>query len=243
MVSSWDKVVAEHKEQVRARIKQAALEVAVEKGLANTTMAAIAERADVSRATLYNYYRHVEGVLLAVVQDEVDLFYAHLRSQLDRAGGPRQRLAAFIGTHLEYFARPERRSRALEFQAAGISPSIRARMTHHTDRLRQLLADVLDSGRRDGVFHAEVDPDRHAELLMHLLAGAREQVLRSPEAVRTATADLDLLLTSGLLAAQPATASSRETAPGPAAETAGLPPRPDGHREGNLGHQSRRGLE
>jgi AcrR family transcriptional regulator len=200
MVSSWDRVVAEHKEQVRARIKQAAISVAVEKGLANTTMAAIAERADVSRATLYNYYRHVEGVLLAVVQDEVDLFYRHLCDRLEQAAGARERLTAFIGTHLEYFARPERRSRALEFQAAGISPSIRTRMTQHTDRLRQLLSEVLADGRRDGVFHAEVSPQRHAELLMHLLAGAREQVLRSPESVDTVAADLRLLLTAGLFA-------------------------------------------
>jgi AcrR family transcriptional regulator len=200
MVSSWDRVVAEHKEQVRARIKQAAISVAVEKGLANTTMAAIAERADVSRATLYNYYRHVEGVLLAVVQDEVDLFYRHLCDRLEQATGARERLTAFTGTHLEYFARPERRSRALEFQAAGISPSIRTRMTQHTDRLRQLLSKVLADGRRDGVFHAEVSPQRHAELLMHLLAGAREQVLRSPESVDTVAADLRLLLASGLFA-------------------------------------------
>ncbi|MBC2875494.1 MULTISPECIES: TetR/AcrR family transcriptional regulator [Streptomyces] len=196
--SGWNRMVALHKEQLRAAIGEAAVQIAAEQGLAGTTMSKIAERAGVSRATAYNYFKDVEHVLLSVVSDEVDRFYGQLRERLDGVHGPRARLEAFLTAHLEYFARPERRSGALQLQALGISPSIRERMAAHTDRLRALLSEVLENGRAEGVFDERVSPGRHAELLMHLLSAARGQVLKGDVPVATLAADLLLLVESGL---------------------------------------------
>ncbi|WP_171165616.1 TetR/AcrR family transcriptional regulator [Streptomyces sp. I05A-00742] len=201
--SEWNRMVALHKERLRAAIGEAAVEIAAEKGLAGTTMSKIAERAGVSRATAYNYFKDVEHVLLSVVSDEVDRFYGQLRERLDGVTGPRARLDMFLVAHLEYFARPERRSGALQLQALGISPAIRERMAAHTDRLRALLSEVLESGRSEGVFDERISPGRHAELLMHLLSAARGQVLRGDVPVETLAADLLLLVESGLCQAPP----------------------------------------
>lgn len=201
--SEWNRMVALHKERLRAAIGEAAVEIAVEKGLAGTTMSKIAERAGVSRATAYNYFKDVEHALLSVVSDEVDRFYGQLRERLDGVTGARAGLEAFLAAHLEYFAQPERRSAALQLQALGISPTIRERMAAHTDRLRALLSDVLDAGRREGVFSERVAPDRHAELVMYLLSATRQQVLRGDAPVDALAADLLLLVESGLCQSRP----------------------------------------
>ncbi|WP_186319044.1 TetR/AcrR family transcriptional regulator [Streptomyces sp. SAJ15] len=196
--SDWDRTLAEHKERVRTAIGQAAVQIAAEQGLAGTTMAKIAERAGVSRATVYNHFRDVEHVLLEVVQEEVNRFYANLSERIAEAVGPQARLEAFLLAHLEYFAQPQRRSGALQLQALGISPAVRTRMTAHTDRLRALLTEVLEAGRAEGVFSAGTNPRRHAELVMHLLSGAREQLLRGDAPVAEIAADLMLLTRCGL---------------------------------------------
>ncbi|MGK5641113.1 TetR/AcrR family transcriptional regulator [Streptomyces sp. URMC 126] len=196
--SGWNRMVAEHKERLRAAIGEAAVEIAAEKGLAGTTMSKIAERAGVSRATAYNYFKDVEHVLLSVVSDEVDRFHGRLRERLDGVEGAHARLETCLTANLEYYAQPERRAGALQLQALGISPTIRERMAEHTDRLRALFAEVLESGRREGVFDERVSPDRHAELLLHLLAAARGQVIRGDVPVSTVAEDLLLLVESGL---------------------------------------------
>jgi len=201
--SGWNQMVAVHKERLRAAIGQAAVQIAAERGLAGTTMSKIAERAGVSRATAYNYFKDVEHVLLSVVSEEVDRFYGQLRARLDEETGPRDRLEVFLVAHLEYFARPERRPAVLQLQALGISPTIRTQMAEHTDRLRALLSEVLDSGRSEGVFSERVSPERHAEFLIHLLSGVREQVLRGDVPVDILAADLLLLVESGLCQPEP----------------------------------------
>ncbi|MFS8201096.1 TetR/AcrR family transcriptional regulator [Streptomyces sp. CWNU-52B] len=206
--SDWDQVVAEHKERLRAAIGRAAVQIAGEYGLAGTTMSKIAERAGVSRATAYNYFKDVEHVLLSVVGEEVDRFYGHLQARLAQARNPRARLKVFLVAHLDYFAQPERRSAALQLQALGISPAIRSQMTAHTDRLRVLLSEILDSGRSAGVFDERVSPDRHAAFLMYMLAGVREQVLRGDVPVETLAADLSLLVESGLCQPDPSAPAS-----------------------------------
>jgi AcrR family transcriptional regulator len=59
------------KDEVRVRILDAALEVFAADGFANTTMAAIAERAGLGTASLYRYYASKDELFAAVVPPEL----------------------------------------------------------------------------------------------------------------------------------------------------------------------------
>ncbi|WP_346270417.1 TetR/AcrR family transcriptional regulator, partial [Pseudonocardia sp.] len=76
----------------RSQIAAAAQDLALEQGLAATTMGAIAKRVNVSRATVYNYFSDVEEALLWVVEQEVGLFVATTRREL--VGDPVDQLRA-----------------------------------------------------------------------------------------------------------------------------------------------------
>jgi AcrR family transcriptional regulator len=59
------KVRAEHQRETRERIARAATELHEEKGVAQTTVAEIARRAEVSRLTVYNHFPDLESLLPA----------------------------------------------------------------------------------------------------------------------------------------------------------------------------------
>jgi AcrR family transcriptional regulator len=169
-------VRAEHKQQVRRRIAEAARDLALEGGLAATTMGAVAKRVNVSRATVYNYFTDVEQALLWAVGEEVDRFTATLDAEL--AGDPLDQLRGYVRTQVAYFASPDRRSAALYFKVAGLSPLVRDRMREHTARLESLLTRIVADGRARGDFRSDLEPGRCAELIIYLLTGIREQLLR-----------------------------------------------------------------
>ena len=55
----------------RKRIRDSALDLYRERGVASTTVQAIAERADVSRGTVVNHFGGADGVLNAVLDEVV----------------------------------------------------------------------------------------------------------------------------------------------------------------------------
>lgn len=79
------------KPEVRERIRRAALAEFAAAGAASATMNAIARRADVGAATLYNYYANKEALLLDVISPE-------LAKQFERALDERVRALGFLAT-------------------------------------------------------------------------------------------------------------------------------------------------
>ncbi|MDO9018969.1 MAG: helix-turn-helix domain-containing protein [Myxococcales bacterium] len=73
------------KDEVRARILEAALEVMAAHGFARATMGAIAERAGVGTASLYRYYSGKEELLDAVVTPELAKRFESLLDRRVRA--------------------------------------------------------------------------------------------------------------------------------------------------------------
>jgi AcrR family transcriptional regulator len=65
MPKLWNATIATHREAVRDAVLDAAAAVVAERGLTGVTMAEVAQRAGVGRATLYKYFADVESILTA----------------------------------------------------------------------------------------------------------------------------------------------------------------------------------
>lgn len=84
-------------DRARSQILVAAGSLVAESGLRAVTMAALARRARVAKATVYNHFRDRDEVLRALLLAERDALLAHCADQ-----PPRERLAAaarWIGGH------------------------------------------------------------------------------------------------------------------------------------------------
>ena len=74
------KVTSQHKQKVRGRIIQSAIECFSKNGFDRTRMDDISLLADLSKGTLYNYFDNKEDLFNAICEDSLDL----LKIQLDQ---------------------------------------------------------------------------------------------------------------------------------------------------------------
>jgi len=147
-------------DRTRLAILRAAMVEFADKGLGGARIDAIAERAGVNKRLLYYYFEHKDDLFLAVLE----LTYADIRSaeqvlHLETADpvDALRRLVAFTWQH--YVKHPE-------FLHLLNSENLhRARHLKRSTRIREMnspliqtLGDVLERGRRDGVFRGGIDP-------------------------------------------------------------------------------------
>lgn len=195
MPPSWADAREEHRRRLRRHIVRTAMELVGERGVAGTSMSQLAERAGVSRATLYNYVPDLEHALLAYVSDEVERFHRELVDNLAESSDPIDRLRVYVRSQLDYFASQEHRVGVEHLERSGLSPKIVDAVHARVDILRDVLAEVLRTARDAGELRTEIDIDLQVELIHGLLGTAREWMLRQERSPAEATHDiLDLLL-------------------------------------------------
>ncbi|HEY0856946.1 MAG TPA: TetR/AcrR family transcriptional regulator [Albitalea sp.] len=146
-------------DRTQQEILAAAMAEFAASGLGGARIDAIAERAGVNKRLIYYYFGNKEDLFLAVLeQTYADIRQAEQALHLETANPADavRRLVAFTWNH--YLAHPE-------FLTLLNSENLhRARHLKQSKRIREMnspliqtLADVLERGRRDGIFRGGVD--------------------------------------------------------------------------------------
>jgi AcrR family transcriptional regulator len=146
-------------DRTRQEILRAAMDEFSESGLGGARIDSIAERAGVNKRLIYYYFGAKDDLFLAVLeQTYADIREAERALHLETAdpADAVRRLVAFTWKH--YLAHPE-------FLTLLNSENLhRARHLKQSSRIREMnspliqtLGDVLERGRRDGVFRGGVD--------------------------------------------------------------------------------------
>jgi AcrR family transcriptional regulator len=147
-------------DRTQQEILAAAMTEFAERGLGGARIDGIAERAGVNKRLIYYYFGNKEGLFLAVLeQTYADIREAERALHLEAADPAEavRSLVAFTWNH--YLAHPE-------FLTLLNSENLhRARHLQQSQRIREMnspliqtLADVLERGRRSGLFRGGVDP-------------------------------------------------------------------------------------
>jgi TetR/AcrR family transcriptional regulator, regulator of autoinduction and epiphytic fitness len=129
--------------ETRRRIVEAAARLFIRDGYAATSIAAIADEADVAVPTVYAVLRSKAGVLRAVIDltvrgDDEDASVASRAAwqTMEREAGPRKQLALFAHLHREICDREAAVFAQLE-AAAGADPEATRMLAEHDDRRYQ----------------------------------------------------------------------------------------------------------
>jgi AcrR family transcriptional regulator len=96
---------ADSADATRLRIVDAAMDLYRERGVAKTTLAAIAERADVSRGTILHHFGGADGILEAVADRVLVSLEMPDERILDGIDDPAERIRAFVVAMVRYFER------------------------------------------------------------------------------------------------------------------------------------------
>src|SRR5438046_4728374 len=87
---------AESARRTRKRILEATIELYSERGVAVTTLTAVAEKADVSRGTILHHFRSGDGLLGAVLDHVVENLDLPSERIFDGISGRDARIRAFV---------------------------------------------------------------------------------------------------------------------------------------------------
>jgi AcrR family transcriptional regulator len=161
----------------KPQIVAAAAEVLYERGLFETRIGDIAERAGTSSPTILYYFESKDRLLEEAVEFADRGFYERLADGQDRAGSPGERLIDLIeqtslgpGGLNDYTLWMEIWVRARRDEA------VRNTYVELDRRQRALIAEIVREGQAGGEFEAAADPDDFAVVLSGLLDGLGVQV-------------------------------------------------------------------
>jgi AcrR family transcriptional regulator len=94
-------------------------------GYYNTDVASIAERAGVSKGTIYNYFDDKEALLMGVVCSGFDQLRTRMKEISAETGDPVRKISRALQEYLEFFGRRKAFCRVLVEEAVHILPRVR----------------------------------------------------------------------------------------------------------------------
>src|SRR5919107_297752 len=164
----------------RTQMLEAAMEVIADRGLCETRIADVAERAGLSPALVVYYFGSKETLLTEALAYAEDLFYIEAFRELTGIEGAKERLVRLI----ELACPPVVRREADEYWTLWVELWSRALRNEEAARKREALerrwrytiAEVVREGERSGEF-GPCDPERFATYLSALMDGLALQVL------------------------------------------------------------------
>lgn len=92
------------KKRVRESILNSARELFFSRGFSDTTIKAIAEKAEVAVGTVYNYFESKSGIILAITEEDTSAALEGEYSIPDPAS-PRETVSAYLDTFMENLSR------------------------------------------------------------------------------------------------------------------------------------------
>lgn len=159
--------VAEHRDRVRQRVYDAFAALMSERSFDAVTMAQIAERAGIGRTTIYHHFPDKEAVVIAFASHETERYLADLRTALDTASDPVERLQVYLRHQL---AAGQQFHMGLGVQLVGmLSPEAVQAIREHVVAVEDVLRGLLADGVRARVFEVE-DPSATLSLVHACLA-------------------------------------------------------------------------
>jgi len=138
---------AESSALTQARILDAASALYRERGVAGTTLAAIAARADVSRGTILHHFGGADGLLEAVAEQVLEALELPDERILDGIDDPEARIRTFVDAMVRFFERSTPWWQV--FEPVLQRPALQAREAEYWAGLANLQAAALGPALRD----------------------------------------------------------------------------------------------
>jgi AcrR family transcriptional regulator len=178
------------KEQRRIEIVDAAESVFFSKGWQAATMEDVAEAAELSKATLYLYFKNKEELYAAILVRGSEVLHARFKEAvethetgLEQTEAIGRAYIAFHHEHRDYF------DAMMYFDSKGAQPcddcEYAQKCEEYRDRIMALVATAVGNGVKDGTIRSDIDPVKTAVLLWAQSSGVIQAVATAGEKIQT----------------------------------------------------------
>lgn len=177
------------KRQRRREILEAARRLFCEKGYAAATMDDIAEAAELSKGTVYLYFRSKDELYASVVLEGFEKLEERLRELASSDAPVREKVLNILRAFIEHCVSNPEYFRLTQLFAGGsaldnLPAQLREDIEAHARDLLMLGAGVVEQGVREGVFRRDLDPFMASLIAWRALTGLLDLVIFGGELVR-----------------------------------------------------------
>jgi AcrR family transcriptional regulator len=151
------------KEHRKEEILNAAQKVFFDKGLPTATMDEIAEAAELSKGTLYLYYKSKEDLYLGVMMRGMQTLYTEYESLAASPDSPLRKIIKLSELYIDFFASNRNIFRMFHFlQMPQFHKQVSDEMQQYcgieTRRLWDLVIGIMKQGMESGILRSDLDP-------------------------------------------------------------------------------------
>lgn len=143
------------KEEMRKKIHEASIELFMEKGFHNTTMQDIAEKANVSKATIFNYFPSKSDIVLSFGRGQTSKLSKYV-NKLPAELGVKEQIEAVI---LEDLRGTQDSPNLAKFQLSEVYKTdwLYAAETENREKLAKIYSRILSKGQEEGKVSTNLD--------------------------------------------------------------------------------------
>ncbi|MBN0043624.1 TetR/AcrR family transcriptional regulator [Streptomyces actuosus] len=152
------------------RLVESTRELLWERGYVGTSPKAILERAAAGQGSMYHHFKGKQDLALAAIRRTADEMTATAESVLSRPGTPYERIEAYLLRERDVLRGCPVGRLTMDPDVIA-SDALRAPVDATIARIRQRLADVVEEGRQQGQFAADLDAEEIASAVVATVQG------------------------------------------------------------------------
>ena len=184
----------------RVEILEAAAQIFSQKGFHATSMQDIAQAVNLQKASLYHHVSSKQEILVAILDQALDLLIEHMQNVVALPLPPDQKLRQAMQVYLKTMLDHRDLAAVLLLEHRSLEPELKTRHNPRRDRFENLWRDLIYDGMSQGLFSCG-DPSVASRALLGVMNWTitwyHPDGPLSPEAIAEQFAELFLL---GLLA-------------------------------------------
>ncbi len=160
------------RENKRARILKAAVEVFARKGFYNARVSDIARKAGVADGTIYLYFKSKDEILISIFEEEMERFLRLAHAEIEAGIDPADKLRRFIHAHLRFVRKHPKLAQVFQLELRQSNKFIKEYTGSRLREYLDLIGNLIAEGQQAGV----IRPELHPGLVKRALFGALDEV-------------------------------------------------------------------
>ncbi len=157
----------------RLRILDSAVRVFAREGFFKAKVSQIAEDAGLAPGTVYLYFKNKEDLLISIFEVRMEEIVSRFRVAVMEKQDARSRLECLVRMHLSDFQADPELAACFQVELRQSGRFMRRGVKSGLQQYLGLIREVVEFGRKEGVFRKEVSPG----LVTHLIFGALDEVV------------------------------------------------------------------
>lgn len=153
-----------NKVKCRVKILKASRRLFSANGYENTTLEEIANKAEISKATLRNYFLNKENLLIGIAEQEIMEARSMMENELKEIGDSKEKLKKILDKFILDALNYINLARKISFLTAGKDSVL------YESRIEMMgiFQDIIREGQENGGFRKDKDVDTIAEIVMSI---------------------------------------------------------------------------